>query len=209
MLSYLRRHAQIVPVVAGFLFGTAGGIWSFAVDRRLGEELAALTEAKADKAEQVRILNQLASDYFTANQLGDLIFATAQRSDARADLVQLLYKGELIDRTTPVRSMIGALAVAGQLDYRATYDAYIKLNEAARDQFSLETFRRLKRTEATIIDQGQTRVPVLVKEASELETKIAANKQAQRKNGVIGLVSSMLGGFLLLLANVIALSQRN
>jgi hypothetical protein len=209
MPGFFRRHANAIPLIAGFLFGMAGGIWSFTVDRRLGEELAELTDAKADHVDQVRTLNQLASDYFTANQLGDLIFATAHRSEARVDLVQLIYKGELIDRTTPVRSMIGALAMAGQLDYRATYDAYVKVNEAARDHFALDTFRTLKRTEAEIIDKGQKRVPVLVKEASELDKKIAANKQAQRKNGAVGLVSSLLGGFLLLLANLMATGQRD
>ena len=52
-----------------------------------------------------------------------MIFIQAQQGSARRDVADLIYKGNMLDRATPVRNMIGALAVAKQLDYRQTYGA--------------------------------------------------------------------------------------
>jgi hypothetical protein len=137
MRGVFRRHATATPLIAGFLFGMVGGIWSFAVDQRLAEELARLADARADISEQIRTLNALAWEYFIAIQQGDLIFIVAQRDDARPDLARLIYQGGILDRAVPVRNMIGALAIAGQPNYRATSDAYMKLNDQARAHFTL------------------------------------------------------------------------
>jgi len=104
--------------------------------------------------------------------------------------------------------MIGALAIAKQLDYRRTYDAYEKLNDEARSKFTLENFMKLKQTEREIISLGQQRVPILTKTLFDLDKAVNLNAQAQSRNRVIGLISSFVGGFLLLAANLIALSQK-
>jgi hypothetical protein len=48
-----------------------------------------------------------------------LIFILSQQEGARRELASLVYKGNMLDRATPVRNMIGALALAKQLDYRS------------------------------------------------------------------------------------------
>jgi cell fate (sporulation/competence/biofilm development) regulator YlbF (YheA/YmcA/DUF963 family) len=58
--------------------------------------------------------------------------------------------------------MIGALAVAKQLDFRSTYDAYERLNNETRANLSFENFTRLKQEEKNIIVKGQERVPLLL-----------------------------------------------
>jgi hypothetical protein len=208
MLRTIARHAKAISLIAGFLFGTLGAAWSFVFDDRLNEEMRQLSDTKADLVIQVDALNSTASEYFIANQQGDLIFLLAGQENVDQDLATLIYKGNMLDRATPVRNMIGALALAGQLDYRQTYDAYVELNEAARASFSLEDYTRLIETEQAIITQGTDRVPGLLKSLAEIEAAINANRAAQQDNRVIGLISSIFGSLLLLAANLVAESGR-
>jgi hypothetical protein len=207
MLGALFRHAKALSLVGGFLFGMAGAGWSFAFVDRLGSEMARLSDAKADVTGQVRMLNDTASEYFIANQQGDLIFLTANQDRAQKDLAALVYKGNLLDRATPVRNMIGALAIARQLDYRRTYDAYLELNNRARDTLSAENFFALKTAERQIISRGQERVPVLMNGLADLEKAIRANERSQERNRVVGLISSILGNSLLILANLVVVRR--
>lgn len=206
MLSFLSRYAKSISLIAGFLFGTVGAVWSFIFVDRLSEEMRRLSDAKADLTRQMQSLNSIASDYFIANQQGDLIFILAQQGSARQDLAGLIYKGNILDRATPVRNMIGALAMAKQLDYRETYDAYEKLNDETRTNLSFGNVTKLKQTEKAIIVMGQERVPLLLNNLFELEKTINANGAAQKRNRTIGLVSSGFGSLLLLFANLIAAS---
>jgi hypothetical protein len=208
MFRTIARHAKAISLIAGFLFGTLGAAWSFVFDDRLNEEMRQLSDTKADLVIQVDALNSTASEYFIANQQGDLIFLLAGQENVDQDLATLIYKGNMLDRATPVRNMIGALALAGQLDYRQTYDSYVELNEAARASFSLEDYTRLIETEQAIITQGTDRVPGLLKSLAEIEAAINANRAAQQDNRVIGLISSIFGSLLLLAANLVAESGR-
>ena len=185
MLGPLFRYARSLSVAGGFLFGMAGAGWSFAFDDRLRTEMAGLSDAKDDLTGQVRTLSAIASEYFIANQQGDLIFLTANQDRAQRDIAELIYKGNLLDRATPVRNMIGALAIAKQLDYRQTYDSYVKLNDKARENLSAENFFRLKTAEREIITKGQDRVPILMNVLFGLEKSISANGPQQR-NRLVG-----------------------
>jgi hypothetical protein len=204
MLGSLSKHAKLISLIGGFLFGTVGAVWSFVFVDRRSEEIKRLSDHKADVAKQVQSLNSIASEYFIANQQGDLIFTLAQQENARKDIVALIYKGNMLDRATPVRNMIGALAIAKQLDYRRVYDAYERLNDVTRADLSFDNFTKLKEVEKAIILAGQQRVPLLLNNMFETEKAINASEAAQKRNRAIGLVSSIFGNFLLLLANLIA-----
>jgi cell fate (sporulation/competence/biofilm development) regulator YlbF (YheA/YmcA/DUF963 family) len=208
MTSSISRYAKSIALVTGFLFGTLGAAWSFVFDDRQNEELRRLSDAKADLVMQMDSLNSIASDYFIANQQGDLIFLLAQQENARQDLAMLIYEGNTLDRATPVRNMIGALALANQLNYQQTYGAYEKLNEETRANLSFENFIELKQVEQSIILQGQERVPLLLDSIFELDQAINANRATQQRNRVIGLISSVFGNLLLLSANLVAESGR-
>lgn len=208
MFGSLSRHSKSISLIAGFLFGTVGALWSFVFIDKLSEEMRRLSDAKADLTRQMESLNSIASEYFIANQQGDLIFIMAQQGNARQDLAGLIYKGNMLDRATPVRNMIGALAMAKQLDYRQTYDAYERLNDETRANLSFENFTKLKQVEKTIIVKGQERVPLLLNDLFEIEKAINANRAAEKKNRVIGFVSSVFGGLLLLFANLISESGK-
>lgn len=204
MFGFLCRHAKRISVISGFVFGTVGAAWSFVVVDKLSEETRQMSDAKADVIRQMGSLNSIASDYFIANQQGDLIFILALQDGARQDLAGLIYKGNMLDRATPVRNMVGALAIAKQLDYRQTYDDYEKLNDETRANLSFDNFTKLKQTEKAIIVKGQERVSLLLNDLFEIEKAINANAAAQKKNRMIGLVSTFFGSLLLLFANLIA-----
>jgi len=203
MLGSLSRHAKSIALVGGFLFGTVGALWSFVVIDRLSEELKQLTGAKADLLKEIQSLSGIASEYFIANQQGDLIFILAQQGNARPDVARLIYQGNMLDRATPVRNMIGALAIAKQLDYRRAYGAYEKLNDETRASLSFENYSKLKQVEQIIIGKGQERVPLLLSSMYDKDRAIRAAEAKQKRNRVIGLVSSFFGNLLLLLANLI------
>lgn len=204
MLDHLSRKAKPISFVDGFLFAVVGSVWSFVLVDRLGEEMRQLSDTKADLRRQIESLNSIASDYFIANQQGDLIFMLALQGSSRQDVAGLIYKGNMLDRATPVRNMIGALAIARQLDYRQTYDAYEKLNEETRANLSFDNFTKLKQVEKAIIAKGEERVPLLLNNLFQIEKAINANEAVQKKTRVIGLIASILGGLILLGANLIA-----
>jgi hypothetical protein len=203
MLGSLSRHAKSISLIAGFLFGTVGALWSFVVVDRQGEELKRLSGARAELAREMQSLQGIASEYFIANQQGDLIFILAQQGNARPDIARLIYQGNMLDRATPVRNMIGALAIAKQLDYRRAYGIYEKLNDETRASLSFENYSKLKQVEQAILTKGQERVPLLLSAGFEKDRAIRAAEAKQKRNRVIGLVSSFFGNLLLLLANLI------
>jgi hypothetical protein len=204
VLDYLSRKAKPISVVAGFLFGVVGSFWSFVVVDRLGEEMRQLSDLKADMRRQIESLNRMASDYFIANQQGDLIFMLTRQGSARQDVAGLVYKGNILDRAEPVRNMIGALAIAKQLDCRKTYDAYEKLNDETRANLTLDNFTKLKQAEKDIIGIGEKRVEFLQNNVLPVDKAINANEAAQKKSRVLGLIASTLGSLILLCANLIA-----
>ncbi|MBV8364662.1 MAG: hypothetical protein JO193_08875 [Candidatus Eremiobacteraeota bacterium] len=204
MSAYLLRNTKALSLVAGFLFAFVGSLWSFVIVDRLGEQARQLSDIKVELQRQIASLNGIASDYFIANQQGDLIFILRLQSGARHDVADLVYRGNMLDRATPVRNMIGALALAKQLDYRTTYDAYAKLNDEARANLSPRSFGRLKQAEKAIITKGQDRVPLLLNDLFQVETAINANEAKQKQNRVLGIIASNFGAFLLLCANLIA-----
>ena len=204
MIDRIARPAKWIALIGGFVIGLVGAVWSFAFVDRGDEELKSLNEQKAAVTRDIESLNGIASNYFLANQQGDLIFMLSLQDNARRDMAALLLKGNYLDRATPVRDMIGALAMQRQLDFRKTYDSYAALNDAARaDTASYAKFTSVKQREKEIVELGQNRVPVLLQGRAELESRLAGLEASRRTSRLIGLAASQLGAFLLLAANLI------
>lgn len=208
MRQSVLRRAKPISMIGGFLFATVGAVWSFLVVDSLSERGKELADVKAAVVREMQSLNSIASEYFIANQQGDLIFILALQGGARQDIARDIYKGNLLDRATPVRNMIGALAIAKQLDYRETYDAYEKLNDETRSNLSFDNFAKLKQHEKAIIVKAQERVPVLLNQLFDTERAMNANEAAQKRQRFIGLIASILGSSLLLFANLIAEKEK-
>lgn len=202
------RNAKLLSMLGGFFFGSLGAAWSFLVVERIAEEGKQFAAARAEKHRQVERLGSVASEYFIANQQGDLIFLVGLQGNARQDVAALVYQGNLLDRATPVRNMIAELALAKLLDYRETYDAYARANEVARADLTFENFSRVKVMEQAIISKGQERVAGLMQDIARIDEVATLNNERQRANRIIGLLSALLGNFLLLLANLAAARPR-
>ncbi len=192
-----------MALFVGFLFSTVGALWGLVVTDRLDAQIQDLGEQKSVNASQITTLNRIASEYFIANQQGDLIFILALQPGANRDLAADIYQGNMLDRATPVRNMIGELALEQQLDFRQTYDAYTKLNDEARAHLTFSNFMQVKKFESDVIMKGQNRVPELVKVNNELDRSLLAKQAAQSRNHILAVLTAILGSAVLLAANVI------
>lgn len=207
MFAIVAQNAKLIALILGFAFATLGTLWAFTVTDNLSAEMQQLSDAKALTLAQADALNRIASEYFIANQQGDLIFITAQQNGANQEVARLIYRGNLLDRATPVRNMIGELAKQKQLDYRQTYDAYEKLNDETRANFTLSSFMQLKQVESEIIGMGQARAPALLGQGFEFDKAINAKQAEQSRNRVIGVFAALVGSTMLFAANLLA--ERN
>lgn len=203
MRTVFIRHGKLIALVAGFLFSAMGALWALLVTDRIDAQIQQLSDARAVTARQIEALNQLASEYFIANQQGDLIFIMAAQSGADRDIASDIYQGNILDRATPVQNMIGELAMQGQLDFQQVYGAYQRLNEETRRNFTFTNFMSLKKMESEVIQQGQRRVPELLDVNSAIDRQLNARKAAQSRNHVLGVLTAIVGSAVLLAANVI------
>lgn len=84
--AFLRRRGKLLTLIVGFLFSTVGALWALLVTDRLDGQIQKLGEEKAVIARQITALNRFASEYFIANQQGDLIYMLKVQPDANQDL---------------------------------------------------------------------------------------------------------------------------
>lgn len=203
MRAFLRRRGKLLALFVGFLFSTVGALWALLVTDRLDARIQRLGEQKSVNASQITTLNRIASEYFIANQQGDLIFLLALQPGANRGLASDVYQGNMLDRATPVRNMIAELALEHQLDYRQTYDAYTRLNDQARSDLTFSNFMNVKKFESDVIMQGQNRVPDLVKANNDVDRSLLATQAAQSRNHVLAVLTAIIGSAVLLAANVV------
>jgi cell fate (sporulation/competence/biofilm development) regulator YlbF (YheA/YmcA/DUF963 family) len=198
------RISRLISLVGGSVSAVLGVVWSLGYVDRLVDDARALADARDALAKNIEALNAAAAQYFIANQQGDLIFILAMQGNARTDLATLIYRGNMLDREAPLRNMIGAMAVAGELNYRETYDAYEQLNAEAREHLDFATFSAVKAREQEIVQQGQNLATALLTRQFEIRKALNDNEAAQRMARVTGGVLSIASTVLLLAASIIA-----
>lgn len=196
--------SRLISLVGGSVSAVTGVVWSLTYVDRLANEARMLSDTRDELGKHIEALNNAASQYFIANQQGDLIFILASQGNARPDLAALIYKGNMLDRETPVRNMIGILAMAQQLDYRQAYDAYEKLDAEARENLDFRTFSAVKAREQAIIQQGQNLAGALLNQQLEVRKALNDNEAGQQRARVISGILSIVSTFLLLGANVVS-----
>jgi hypothetical protein len=207
MTGRIVRFSRLVTLIGGSISAVVGILWSLLYINRLTDEARVLADMRDEIGKRMTTIQAAASEYFIANQQGDLVFVLAHQGNARQDLAALIYKGNMLDRETPVRNMIGALAMARQVDYRQTYDAFDQLNQTARQNLTTETFFAVKQREKEIITQGQDLAGTMFGQQFEIRKAINANDAAQHKARVIGAVFSILSTLLLLFASIATRNQ--
>ena len=203
MHTFFAKYGKAIALIAGFLFSTLGTMWALLVTEKLSNQIQQLSDIKAVNSTAIDRLNRLSSEYFIANQQGDLIFVLAAQAAADQDLVADLIKGNLLDRATPVRNMIGELALEKQLIYADEMDAYTQLNDQAHADLTAANFRAVKAKEQDIIRQGQARVPTLLNENADIDRSLNAKQAQQTRNRLFGVSMALIGSAVLLSANLI------
>jgi hypothetical protein len=201
-MEFFARNVRPVIILLGFLSSLMGTLGSFLFVEGQNGRLSALVDQKNAAAREIERLGKLAADYFMANQQGDLIYALGLQQSARKDVLGLIYQGNLLDRAEPVRNIIGALALAHQLDYRKTYDRYEKLNDAARKSLAFDTFVAVKSFEREVVERAQQRVSDLQLGLVPLQHQIQQSDVALRSRHLFMIVFASIGSFLLLVANL-------
>src|SRR5262249_38956748 len=140
---------------------------------------------------------------FIANQQGDLIYALSLQEGSRSDLVTLLYQGNLLDRAEPIRNLVAAMAIAGLLDYRKTYDEYERLNDDARRSADFGPYAAVKAYERDLVQLSQKRVADLEVTLGPTNRKITRAEARLRSRHQYMIILSSAGAFFLLLANLV------
>lgn len=108
MRTFFARHGKVIALIAGFLFSTLGALWALLVTDNLTGQIQQLADTRSANSTAIDRLNRLQSEYFIANQQGDLIFVLAAQAAADDGLVADLIKGNMLDRATPVRTCSGS-----------------------------------------------------------------------------------------------------
>ncbi len=158
---------------------------------------------------RIETLRAAQSQYLLFEQMGVLIYAlnatgmSAEGSSQR-DTLNNLYQLSLLDRSTAVRQMIGALAMAGRLDYRKTSDQYGELIAAARKSFSLASYKAVDDFENAAMDKSNDLMAGLQKALLSADgAKSGYDGLASRRKLHI-LILTALGSTLLLAANLMS-----
>ncbi len=201
-MGFIARNIRAAIIILGFLSSVAGSLGSFLLLERMSGQAKGLADQKNGAVHEIDKLGALANGYFIANQQGDLIYVLGLQETARKDLVKLIYQGNVLDRAEPVRNLIGALAIAGLLDYRKTYGEYERLSDLARQSQEYPPFVAVKNFEREVVQKAQQRVSALQLSLVPLQQQTTQLESELRRRQSILLAFSVLGACLLLLANL-------
>ena len=205
MRAFLRRRGKLLTLIVGFLFSTVGALWALLVTDRLDGQIQKLGEEKAVIARQITALNRFASEYFIANQQGDLIYMLKVQPDANQDLAARIYLGNLSDRRTPVNNMIAELGFEQQIDAAGPYATYKTLfDELLANPNDEPKYWGVKTFEKQTITKGQDRALELVEASAGIDRDLRAKQSTQSINHVLAVLTAIVGSAVLVAANVIS-----
>jgi hypothetical protein len=203
---YLPKSATLL---LGFLSSLLGTVGSFVLVESLNRDIKALVEVRNATTHQIESISRMNEQYFVSNQQGDLIFVLAQDRAARNDVSDLLFKGSMLDRATPVRNLLGALAVAGKLDYRQTYAVYEQFNDRARQSGQFIDYQRLKELERGLVETSSVHIAALHERLVAIGPQITQAEGALRTRQAMLITLSSFGAAVLLLANLLEARHAN
>jgi hypothetical protein len=171
-----------------------------------------LDQQSKDLAADIDTLKSAQAQYLMFQQQGALIYAlnVAGLSSAagnQRDIVGNLYQLSLIDRATALRTMIGQLAIANLADFKATSDQYTGLIDAARKDFSLDTYTAIDDFEKAVMDKASAQMASLQQNFVNTTQAKAAQDAIADERKLILLIVVTLGSTFLLLANLLSTKE--
>ena len=172
----------------------------------LGSQADQVAKTMTSRIEKLR---QAQSQHLMFEQMGALIYLLAATSPAaegssqRATLNDL-YQLALIDRANPMDEVIGELALAHKLDYRATVDAYNDLVAKARKSLAIAEYKALDDFEKAILVKANAQMANLQKALLAAETAKSDSDATASRRRLHLLILTALGSTLLLAANLMS-----
>lgn len=198
----LKRSTILVGFVLTLLGSVGAATYVDPAERAAGGVEAQLRETVAT----IEILRNAEATYWTFQQQGDLVFAlyAMNTKETARDLIGDLVKLALYDRADPIRTVIGQLALANELDYRKTWDAYAAVTDKALADLSFPTFMAVAAFEKGFIEKAEKKVGDLqMARLNLIAGKTVADRRVDQHKLVL-LVLTTLGSTFLLAANLIA-----
>ena len=211
-ISFVSRGAwtaKRVALLIGFVLTVLGTLGSHVLVDGVQDRSAALDEQAKDAAAQIDVLKNAQSQFLVFEQQGALIYALSAAGLSTGDpeeraTLDRLYQLALLDRSIPVREMIGQLALAKTLDYAQTRTKYAALIDAARKNIALADYVALDEFETSVMNgasglmtQFQARFQALGQEKSDVD------RDVDRRKAVL-LALMTLGSAFLLAANLVS-----
>ena len=193
-------------ILIGFILTLLGTVGA-ATYVEPAERAAAGVDARlSEAAAKIEVLKNAEASYWMFQQQGDLIFAlwAMNTKDEARDVIGDLIKLALYDRADPIRTVIGQLALANELNYRQTWDAYTALTDKALKENSFGNFMAVAAFEKGFIEKAEKKVGDLqMGRLSLISDKTRADRRVEQHKLML-LVLTTLGSTFLLAANLIA-----
>ncbi len=198
------RWFKVTSIVVGFMLSLVCTLASFVFVNTLNAEIQSQRDQRSNLLAQLELLSNVQLQYFLANQQGDMIFALVHDGKRmRADVSSLLYAGNVLDRATPVRNLLGALAVAGKLDYAKSYASYVQANERARESAAMADYQVLKEVEKSALELGLAHAATLHTTIASIDQRLQVLDADLRWRQTVLISLTSLGAATLLLANLL------
>jgi hypothetical protein len=198
-----------LAILIGFLLTVIGALGPYFYVGPVEDRAQDVDRAAKTLAARIDNLRAAQSQYLLFQQMGVLVYAlnttgVASGGSSQETTLNRLYQLSLLDRTFPLRQMLGELALAKQLDYRETSDKYGELIAAARKDFTLPTFQAVDGFETEAVhkaDAWMTKLQQALLDAEHAKSDLDA-LAARRKLQL--LVVMTLGSTVLLAANLLS-----
>ena len=148
------KTTTLILATALSLIGSIGQFFFIeGYDDLIGERTAEMRDIEAHAA----TLRSTQAEYFNSYVQANLLFAL-NPSDISVNkgVTGQMYRLAILDRAFPFRAILGEMAIAGLFEFKSTNDQYRTLSEAARADFSYESYSALKAFEKDILDRALT-----------------------------------------------------
>lgn len=198
-----------LTILVGFILTLLGSVGSYLyvtpAERRADELGGQIKSAEAT----IEILKNADTSYWMFQQQGSLIFAiySANTRDEAKDVIGDLLKLAMSDRTFAVRTVIGQLAIANQLNYRQTSDRYQGLVQAAAKDFTFENYMAVNAFEKDFMQRAETMTGNLQQLRLSLMTAKGGADVLVERHKLVLLILTTLGSTFLLAANLITAKE--
>jgi hypothetical protein len=186
------------------LMSLLGSFGPFLLIEKFDSMIAARAAEMRAIETRIATLRSTQNEYFNAYVQSNLLFAlNPADSSVNRGITGQMYRLAIYDRAFPFRAMMGEMAIAGVFNFKTTNDQYNKLSDAARADFTLESYNALNQFEREILDRAHVLQDQLQdRYFAAQDEKAAAEAGKDRRRTWLALMTA-LGTILLLAANLI------